>query len=73
LGDKLGKDGKLTAAERARRFANNLCLFCGGMGHTARECPKSSSSAAKAKGRAAKVKSDKPDKSEGASNEDSKK
>jgi hypothetical protein len=61
LGDKLGKDGKLTAAERARRFANNLCLFCRGVGHTAKECPKSSSSAAKAKGRAAKTKSDKPE------------
>ena len=70
LSDKLGKDGKLTAAERSRRFANNLCLFCGGLGHTAKECPKSSSSATKAKGRAAKVKSDK---SEGTSAEDSKK
>src|SRR5882762_632064 len=70
LGDKLGKDGKLTVTERARRFANNLCLFCGGVGHTAKECPKSSSSAAKAKGRAAKTKSDKP---EPAPAEDSKK
>ena len=70
LGDKLGRDGKLTAAERARRFANNLCLFCGGVGHSAKECPKSSSSAAKAKGRAAKPKSDKP---ETAPAEDSKK
>jgi len=70
LGDKLGRDGKLTTAERARRFANNLCLFCGGVGHSARECPKSSSSAAKAKGRAAKTKSDKP---ETAPAEDSKK
>jgi hypothetical protein len=70
LGDKLGKDGKLTVAERARRFANNLCLFCGGVGHTAKECPKSSSSAAKAKGRSAKAKSDKPEKTPA---EDSKK
>jgi hypothetical protein len=61
LGDKIGKDGKLTNAERARRFANNLCLFCGGVGHTAKECPKSSSSAAKAKGHTAKAKSDKPE------------
>ena len=61
LDDKIGKDGKLTVAERARRFANNLCLFCGGVGHTARDCPKSSSSASKAKGRAAKGKSDKPE------------
>ena len=27
LNDKIGKDGKLTAAERARRFTNNLCLL----------------------------------------------
>src|SRR3984893_11024104 len=56
LGDKIGKDGKLTAVERAHRFANNLCLFCGGLGHTVKDCPKSSSS--KAKGRAAKIKPD---------------
>ena len=59
LDDKIGKDGKLTVAERAHRFANNLCLFCRGVGHTAKECLKSSSSASKAKGRAAKGKSDK--------------
>ena len=51
LGEKLGQDGKLTLAERSRRFANNLCLFCGGVGHTAKDCSK----AAKAKGRAAQV------------------
>lgn len=56
LSEKLGKDGKLTQQERQRRFDNNLCLFCGGTGHTAKECPKSSSSAAKAKARAAQVK-----------------
>src|ERR1700722_7087578 len=37
LGEKLGQDGKLTPAERSRRFANNLCLFCGGVGHTAKD------------------------------------
>src|ERR1700722_3310531 len=58
LSDKLSKDGKLTQAERTRRFNNNLCLFCGGMGHTAKECPKSSSSTMKAKARAAQTKSD---------------
>src|SRR6202040_1632484 len=58
LSDKLGKDGKLTQAERTRRFNNNLCLFCGGMRHTAKECPKSSSSATKAKARAVQTKSD---------------
>ena len=54
--DKLGKDGKLTPQERQRRFDNNLCLFCGGTGHTAKDCPKSSSSSAKAKARAAQAK-----------------
>ena len=53
LSDKLGKDGKLTSQERQRRFDNNLCMFCGRSGHVAKECPKSSSSSAKA--RAAKV------------------
>ena len=55
MNDKIGKDGKLTIAERARHFANNLCLFCGGVGHTVKECPRASSSAAKAKGRAMKA------------------
>jgi hypothetical protein len=54
LSDKLGKDGKLTQVERQRRMDNNLCLFCGKGGHMARECPRSTSSANKAKGRAAK-------------------
>src|ERR1700723_1826173 len=58
LSDKLGKDGKLTQAECMCRFNNNLCLFCGGVGHTAKECPKSSSSATKAKARAVQTKSD---------------
>ncbi|KAL7281616.1 LOW QUALITY PROTEIN: hypothetical protein ACG7TL_004933 [Trametes sanguinea] len=47
--DKLGKDGKLTPEERQQRFANNLCLFCGGAGHSASACPKKSSSASKAR------------------------
>src|ERR1700723_3948453 len=51
LGEKLGQDEKLTPAERSRRFTNNLCLICGGVGHTAKDCSK----AAKAKGRAAQV------------------
>ena len=71
LNDKIGKDGKLTLAERSRRFANNLCLFCGGVGHTAKECPKSSSSATKAKGRATKSKPD--TKSDSTQAEDAKK
>jgi len=40
LQGKLGKDGKLTAEERQRRIDNKLCLFCGGTGHMARDCPK---------------------------------
>ena len=58
LADKLGKDGKLTHQERQRRFDNNLCMFCGGLGHIAKDCPKSSSSSAKA--RAAKLKEKEP-------------
>jgi hypothetical protein len=54
--DKLGKDSKLTQEERQCRFDNNLCLFCGGTGHTAKNCPKSTSSASKTKARAAQVK-----------------
>ena len=55
LSDKLGKDGKLTPQERQRRFDNRLCLFCGGAGHTAKECTKASASASKVKGRTAQV------------------
>ena len=54
--EKLSKDGKLTPQEWQRRFDNNLCMFCGGVGHTDKDCPKSSSSASKAKGRAAQAK-----------------
>lgn len=53
--DKLGKDGKLTQEERQRRFANNLCLFCGASGHKLNDCPKKNSTAAK--GRAASASS----------------
>ncbi|CDO74310.1 hypothetical protein BN946_scf184576.g5 [Trametes cinnabarina] len=51
--DKLGKDGKLTQEERQRRFANNLCLFCGGSGHVSAVCPKKTNTPAK--GRAAQT------------------
>ncbi|KIO12084.1 hypothetical protein M404DRAFT_19917 [Pisolithus tinctorius Marx 270] len=44
----LGKDGKLTSTERQCRMKNNLCLFCGDAGHSAKDCPKSTSHAAKA-------------------------
>ncbi len=38
--DKLGADGKIKEAERERRRKNNLCMYCGGQGHTADECKK---------------------------------
>ena len=40
LPKKLGKDGKLTLQEWQRHFDNNLCMFCGGVGHTTKDCPK---------------------------------
>ena len=45
--DKLSKDGKLTSEEHKCRFEQNLCMFCGGSSHKAKECPKSGSWAAK--------------------------
>ena len=48
LSSKLGKDGKLTQAERQSHFEQNLCLFCGKTGHIAKECSKATSTAAKA-------------------------
>ena len=67
--DKLGKDGKLTAAERKHRLDNNLCMFCGGTGHFADKCPKKSS---KAKARTAATESRKSDSNLGASPESKK-
>ncbi|KAG6326089.1 hypothetical protein ID866_13000 [Astraeus odoratus] len=52
LSNKLGKDGKLTAAEQKRHFDLNLCMFCGGNGHFSDKCPKKE---AKAKAHAAKA------------------
>ncbi|KIJ59175.1 hypothetical protein HYDPIDRAFT_33467 [Hydnomerulius pinastri MD-312] len=49
LSKKLGKDGKLTSDERKRRFDLKLCMFCGDAGHMAKDCPKSTSRAAKAR------------------------
>ena len=61
LADKLGKDGKLTPQERQCRFDNKLCMFCGGTGHTAKDCPKSSSPASKARAHAAQASDSKED------------
>jgi len=47
LNTKLGKDGNLTAEEHQRCLDKKLCLFCGGPGHSARDCTKSTSRAAK--------------------------
>jgi len=48
LSDKLGKDGKLTAEERKCCFDQNLCMFCGILGHKAAECHKAAAAAASA-------------------------
>ena len=48
LSSRLGKDGKLTPQERQCRLNKNLCLFCSASGHMAKDCPKSTSAAAKA-------------------------
>ena len=50
LSAKLGKDGKLNSDERKRRMENNLCLYCGAGGHSAKDCRKA---AANTRGRAA--------------------
>ena len=52
---KLGKDGKLTPQERQRRLDNSLCLFCGKIGHMAKECPKSTAIAARARAAVAEL------------------
>ncbi|THU78113.1 hypothetical protein K435DRAFT_700781, partial [Dendrothele bispora CBS 962.96] len=54
--DKLGKDGKLTQAERERRKKFNLCAFCGG-NHKIDDCNKRKK-AQEARGRAANTSKD---------------
>lgn len=46
---KLGNNGKLTQEERQRCIDNKLCLFCGGPGHMAKDCPFPKFSALQAK------------------------
>ncbi|KAG6328734.1 hypothetical protein ID866_10355 [Astraeus odoratus] len=48
LSGVLGKDEKLTAAECLHHIKNALCLFCGLPGHSAKDCPRSTSCTAKA-------------------------
>src|SRR3984893_14971847 len=45
LEGKLGTDGKLTPEQHQWHFDNNLCLFCGAVGHKANECCKQTSRA----------------------------
>jgi hypothetical protein len=54
IADILGPDGKLKPEERQRRMDNKLCLRCGGTGHIAHDCTKTSSKS-KPKARAATV------------------
>ncbi|KAF8626773.1 hypothetical protein AX17_006473 [Amanita inopinata Kibby_2008] len=42
LSNKLGKDGKLNSNKRKCQMDNNLCLYCGTGGHTAKDCQKAS-------------------------------
>jgi Domain of unknown function (DUF4939)/Zinc knuckle len=47
IANLLGADGKLKPEERQRRMDNRLCLRCGGSGHMANDCPRTSKPIAK--------------------------
>ena len=47
LTSKLGKNGKLTTAERKHHFNNKLCILCSLAEHMAKDCPKSTSQVSK--------------------------
>jgi hypothetical protein len=51
--DKLDPRGKIKQEERDRRKKNNLCMYCGGGGHTAENCKKRPADQQQASGKAA--------------------
>jgi len=45
---KLVNDGKVTAQEFQHHLDNDLCLFCGTLGHVSKDCTKTSSATSNA-------------------------
>ena len=48
LAGKLNSKGKLTPQERQNHISKNLCMYCGGTGHKASDCPHAKAAKAKA-------------------------